>query len=311
MRLTLSAPYSAFAAILLTACGSSWGGDPLPTLGEVPHWPDCDEDGWGDAGGIDDDLMVCIEVGAVIDSECPFVENDLDCDDSHSGSGADLTLRGCPDQYTWLEPVTADDYFVSESNDREFLAFLQPVPRTVATQICDAWALTTAGEAPEDPGGVATLETSLARSDVEAMLASEGEITLWVGARLESGTIVWDLEGADGAALPVDPGLLPLCDDSRPFTLQDVVPITDEVTGATALLEQLASSLLLPVRFGGAAPCIVRPVSACPSFDIVGADELPDAAGCQDYGVLCERPAFQSYLYTPYRDAAELFCDAG
>lgn len=313
MRLTLPALLPLISAAMLTACGSSWGGDPLPTLGAVPQWPDCDLDGWGsavDAEGVDQ--MVCYEVGSSVEGECPLVENDLDCDDTYAFSGGDYTRAGCPDQFDWyFGEIGPDDYLVQEVNGREYMAFLPTVPRAWAVDICESWALSTVANAVSDPGGMATLETTVALSEVETLLSDLGDLTLWVGARLdEDDTLVWDLQDADGAYLPVDPTALPLCDTTRPLTLEDVLPIPADAPDASLPLEQLREGMVLPVRFGGVRPCVMRPVENCPGFDTVGG-VMPLAGDCQDFSVLCERPALQSYDYTPYRDAADQLCDAG
>ncbi|MCB9672901.1 MAG: hypothetical protein H6734_25750 [Alphaproteobacteria bacterium] len=331
MRLSHTIALVLSCGIALPGCFSSWSGDVLPTLGSVPHWPDCDGDGWGDGtkifaeDGTFDDLMECMEVDPIQGpDQCRFVENNLDCDDSYAESGADTSGQGCPDQYGWMFDggVTPADYAVLDDNVREYLVFAPAVGRLEAADICADWALGALdsqeiaeleelianGEILPDLGGVATLENSGQLRTAEEVIAPFGEVTLWVGARFATGSdsqLVWDLPVEAGTAeLIVETSLLPYCDSQ--FELVDVYNLNEGVQGSIDGAQSYRDTMLTPIRFGGVEACVVRPSEGCAGADTVGG--IPDPSVCPQYGVLCERPSVRPSVRIDFR-LAPGYCD--
>lgn len=329
MRSTITVMLSLFTmASLVSGCSYSWSGPELRRLGEVPHWPDCDEDGWGDRDHVDaetNDRWSCREIGAARETfngvECPVVENNYDCDDSFAMSGADYTGLGCvanAGAAFGTTEISSDSYAVTNDNQREFMVVDIPVSRSVANHVCDAWAVGTP-ETIDDIlpfGGVATLDTSEDRQSAERAASMFDEPTLWVSVRfLDDGTLAWDSEvGPEGeeATIPVD---LAYCDGGPPltpfeaFNLAEGLP-DDNNTAAQeqqALdgLLQLHDTMLLPVRFGVQQVCIERPLAGgCVDYESV---LEPGSSVCPEYPVLCERDYIRPSEVLHYQTSA--LCD--
>lgn len=301
-------------AVGLAGCGSNWSGDPFKTLDAVPHWPDCDGDGWGDPSA--ESRCVSIGGGEVPEADvCPgsdvarYVENALDCDDGYAQSGADYTGEGCPSQFAWTldEPVDETSYATFDDGLREFMVFLPSVLQGEAADICDAWAIGTPHEGEallEDPGGVATLDSPEQQQTAEEAVLPFGEHTLWVDMRFsatDGSALVWETEG--DTEIPVD---LEYC-DGTPFTLLDLVPIPEGVEGGDEGLARFSQSLLIPLRFGAQQPCVERPSQDCRTYDAI--DPEADTTACPSFGVLCERPYARPSDLVFYR-GAEGICDS-
>jgi hypothetical protein len=314
---------------LATGCGYSASGPPLIRLGDVPHWPDCDGDGWGDPNhtdGATGESFSCREVGAapelVQGVECAWVENKLDCDDTYDGSGADYTQRGCvANLEAELGPIGTADYQAVNDNQREFLVVDVPVTRTQAHHVCEAWSVGTVQ--PDENGelpayrGVATLDTPEDRQTASSAAEAFGDVPLWTHAEFNEDrtALVWVVDAAE-ESIPVE---LDYCDGGPILSPFDVAALPE---GVDALLDDWYGSSSPPVpdendtspagraawaayearlamaeyaaeAFDDALATMLVPLRfglGDPCIERIGAECSREASGvCPRYGVICER----------------------
>ncbi len=300
-------------ALGLVGCGSNWSGEALPSLDEVPHWPDCDGDGWGDAGDTPFANMECFYVDADEPVPCDdpaagarWVENNLDCDDGYPLSGADLTGAGCPSTLSWMfdEPIGPADYVVDDDGTREYLVFFPRLPREAAARVCEQWGVGTLELASVEEGtawsyGVASIQTSSELDKVlDVLFTVDGVdgVSFWVSATLEQGEdgrvhLVWRPElGQEQSPEDrrVDPTILDFCDGEE-LDLIDFLPIPAGDPDRDGALAQLEAELLVPVRYQNNGFCVANPT----------------AHGCVDYGTTGVSPTCLETCIGEHADLGE------